>query len=228
VILGRLVAGGLALAGLAFSLCGPLERLAGSPGFAVHILQVSFLTLIAPPLLLLALPPRPIGPLLRRLSAPPVAGLLFTLHFALWHLPAVHARMLAQPAAHAAALAGFLATGLLAWWCVCAKAPAAGRVREPAGMAYLFVLGVPLQVIAGILTVSKAALYPGYGAEIRGFGLSPAADQQAGGVILWVPAGLVLWIAITALWLRWSRRIERDEAAADGADEAPPLTIPRF
>jgi hypothetical protein len=40
---------------------------------------------------------------------------------------------------------------------------------------------------------------------------------------MWVPGGLAIWIAITALWVSWARqneRIERDH-------EAPPLSIPQ-
>ena len=65
-------------------------------------------------------------------------------------------------------------------------------------------------------------LYPWYSTAPRVFGLAPLADQQLGGLLMWVPGGLALWIAITALWVRWARqteRIERDH-------EAPPLTLP--
>jgi cytochrome c oxidase assembly factor CtaG len=93
-------------------------------------------------------------------------------------------------------------------------------------MLYLFVLGVPLQVLAGIITMSRGMLYAGYGAGLRGFGLTAMADQQAGGLILWVPGGFVLWIAITVLWVRWARNGERAEREASGDDAAPPLTIP--
>ena len=231
----RAIAGGLAVAGCAVALGGPLQALAGRPSFVVHVLQVVLLSLVVAPLGLLALPAARVEAWLgrpgraramRRLASPPLAGAIFSAHLAFWHLVPVHAWMTASSAAHATALAGFFVSGLLAWWGVCAPTAETGRVREPAAMLYLFLLGVPLQLIAGILTMTPRLLYAGYGAGPRGFGLSPLADQQAGGLILWVPAGLVLWIAITALWARWSRRVASAAGKVGGDDEAPPLTIP--
>lgn len=232
---GRALAGGLALALGVGALGGPLASLAGRPSFTVHMLQVVALTLVVAPLAVLALPPagveawlRPPGRarLVRRLAAPPVAGAILVAHLAAWHLVPVHAAMVASPPLHVLALAGFLATGILAWWCVAAPPSAPGRARDPVAMIYLFVLGVPLQGLAAFLSLTPRLLYMGYGAGERGFGLDPLADQQAGGLILWVPAGLIVWIAITALWVRWSRRLERSDREASGDDAPPPLTLP--
>jgi cytochrome c oxidase assembly factor CtaG len=50
--------------------------------------------------------------------------------------------------------------------------------------------------------------------------LSPLQDQRLGGVIMWVPGGLTLWLAITAVYFRWTQR-ERNE------DERVALRQPR-
>lgn len=233
---GRVLAGALALAvlGGVFAAPGALP----GPSFLVHAGQVVLLAFVAAPLLLLALPPDPVvawfarpdrpgrALLARRLGMPAVAGSVFVAHLAFWHLPAIHTWMLAHPPAHDVALAGFLATGLLAWWCVCAPSPAAGRVGEPVAMLYLFVLGVPVQGIAALLATGSTLLDRAGGTGARPFGLTLLADQQAGGLVLWVPGGLILWIAISVLWVRWTHRGERSERAATGDDAPPPLTLP--
>jgi cytochrome c oxidase assembly factor CtaG len=156
------------------------------------------------------------------LVSPWVAGLLFAANFVAWHLRALHEQVFAHDCMPAVAAVSFALTGFLAWWPVCAPGPAAGRLRDPAGMLYLFLLGVPLQVLGGILTHAPAAFYPAVAARAGLTAAGALADQRTGGLLLWVPGGLVIWLAISLLWLRWSRRVARDAAGGDG----PPLTLP--
>jgi len=53
-------------------------------------------------------------------------------------------------------------------------------------------------------------LYPFYAAAPRvwGGGLSPLADQQLGGLVMWVGGTIYLWVAATVVWFRWSVREE--------------------
>jgi cytochrome c oxidase assembly factor CtaG len=105
--------------------------------------------------------------------------------------------------------------------------PEAGRLREPAQMLYLFLLGVPMQIVAAVITLSDTVLYPWYATAPRTWGLSPLDDQQLGGLLMWVPGGLGLWIAITGVWLcgRGAAGITAPARPA-GAAEEPPLTLP--
>ncbi|MGH7607471.1 MAG: cytochrome c oxidase assembly protein, partial [Gemmatimonadales bacterium] len=52
-------------------------------------------------------------------------------------------------------------------------------------------------------------LYPFYSAAPRVWGLTPLADQQIGGLLMWVPGGLILWAAMTVVWFRWAVWEER-------------------
>ena len=47
-------------------------------------------------------------------------------------------------------------------------------------------------------------LYASYASAPRLFDLTPVADQRLGGVIMWVPAGLVPLLAFTAIFFRWA------------------------
>jgi putative membrane protein len=65
------------------------------------------------------------------------------------------------------------------------------------------------------------------------WGLSPLDDQQIGGLIMWVPGGLVFWLAMTVVWFRWARREEQGEAErgvpleAYGLPAEPSPALPR-
>jgi len=72
-----------------------------------------------------------------------------------------------------------------------------------AQLLYLFVFGIPMTVVAAFVTGAERPLYPWYAAAPRLFGLTPLADQQLGGIIMWVPAGLIPLVAFTVVFFRW-------------------------
>ena len=193
----------------------------GDPPFSLDALRVLLFTFIGAPLLLLSLPPRalatlaaraPWSGLLAAVSRPPIGFLSFAASLALALRPACFEFAQLGPWSGVLVNLGWTTTALLAWWYVCAPPTAGAKRRDIAAMAYVFALGVPLQLAAGTIATANRMLYEG---------VAPA-DQRTGGVVLWVPGGLLLWFAITALWVRWSRRSAREAAAED----APPLTIP--
>jgi cytochrome c oxidase assembly factor CtaG len=63
--------------------------------------------------------------------------------------------------------------------------------------------------LGAFLTFTGRVLYPTYGATTGAWGLTPLEDQQLGGLIMWVPAGLVYVAAGLALLAGWMRESER-------------------
>jgi putative membrane protein len=49
------------------------------------------------------------------------------------------------------------------------------------------------------MTVARTVWYPIYNGRTAPWGLSPLQDQQLGGLIMWIPSGIVLVIAGLAL-----------------------------
>jgi len=76
----------------------------------------------------------------------------------------------------------------------------------------LFVFGMPMTVVAAMITGAERVLYPFYEAAPRLFDLTPLADQRLGGVIMWVPSGLIPLAAFTVVFFRWVAA-EADETA---------------
>ena len=69
-------------------------------------------------------------------------------------------------------------------------------------MLYLFLVGIPMQIVAALITLSGSVLYPWYSVAPRTWGLSPLDDQQLGGLLMWVPGNLYMFLAIGVLFLR--------------------------
>ena len=61
------------------------------------------------------------------------------------------------------------------------------------------------------------AWYPDYRASAPAWGLTPLEDQQLGGIIMWVPAGLVYIVAGLVMAGRWLAEPPRARTGARGA-----------
>jgi cytochrome c oxidase assembly factor CtaG len=64
--------------------------------------------------------------------------------------------------------------------------------------------------------MADGMLYPYYAAAPRVWSaLGPHADQHLGGIIMWIPGGLVFLVAISVVFFRWQ--------VAGGHDGALPI-----
>ncbi len=72
-----------------------------------------------------------------------------------------------------------------------------------------------MTVVAAMITGAEHTLYPFYAAAPRLFGLTALADQRLGGVIMWVPAGLIPLTAFTVVFFRWAAA-EDDQEVSEG------------
>jgi len=215
-------AGALLVLGLALN--GPLHNLSDAYLFSAHMLQHLVLTLVFPPLLLYGTPSWVVRPLLgarwvRRLAhgitRPLAAGALFSAPITLWHFPRFYEAALEHHPLHIVQHLVFMATAVIMWWPVLSPVPELPRASYPTQLLYLFVLGLPMSLAGAMITLAEGVLYPFYAGAPRALGLSPLADQQLGGLLMWVVGTIYLWVAASVVWFRWSARDESGDA--DGA-----------
>jgi putative membrane protein len=231
VPLGRALAFGAAWAVTATALVSPLDGL-GARLFSAHMLQHEMLMVVAAPLFVVgrplgafawALPPswrRGCGGFFHRrawrlpwlaITAPLAAWLIHALALWLWHIPAAFQAALAHEGIHALQHASFLIGALLYWWSVIGNAPERHR---GAAMASLFTTMIHTGALGALLTLSPVAWYPAYAGRTLAFGLDPLEDQQLGGLVMWIPAGLAYVACGLATASRWLRRDGRVGHAA--------------
>ena len=206
-----------ALLVLLLVLNGPVHDLSDYYLFSMHMVQHLVLTLIFPPLLLAGIPSWLMRPLLHRpsvrgvgrfLTSPVVAAVLFSVSIAIWHLAFFYDVMMRSHEVHIATHLLFMVTATLMWWPVMGPAPELPRLPTGPAMLYLFLVGIPMQSVAALITFADEVLYPWYMAAPRTWGLSPLDDQQLGGLLMWVPGNLWLFGAIGVLFFRWAREEE--------------------
>jgi len=203
------------------ALVSPLDILSDEYLFSAHMIQHLLLVLVAPPLLLIGLPEKPVRQFVERpvpsriegrLGRPAIAWLLGIGTLWLWHLPGLYAATLADERVHIAEHLSFIATGVIFWWPL--VGPGASRpLNTFYAVAYLFTAALANSLLGIILTFAPALIYRGYLAPAddlgilpllrERWGLSPLADQQLGGLFMWVGGGLVFLTAILAILVRW-------------------------
>jgi putative membrane protein len=205
------------------ALVSPLHPL-GQALFSAHMTQHEVLMLVAAPLMVFG---RPMIVFLwafsredaRRISAwsrvPCIektwsavsnAFVAWIIHLAalwIWHIPALFEATLDNDLIHALQHISFLFSALLFWW-----AAFYGRQRALGyGLAIVYMFTTALQsgLLGVLLSVSSRLWYPAYGDRALDWGLTPLEDQQLGGLIMWIPAGVVYIIAALALTAGWLR-----------------------
>jgi putative membrane protein len=214
---GQVASFSAALTVLLVSLNGPVHDLSDYYLFSVHMLQHLVLTLLFPPLLIMGIPGWLLRPLLRRpavlsigrfLTRPWFAALLFSASIAVWHLPPFYDVMMRNHEVHIFTHLMFMVTATIMWWPAMSAVPELPALRPGMGMLYLFLVGIPMQIVGALVTFADSVLYPWYSAAPRTWGLSPLDDQQLGGLLMWVPGNLWMFAAIGVLFFKWARQEE--------------------
>ena len=205
------------------ALNGPLHDLSDYDLFSAHMVQHLVLIFIVAPLLVVGTPGwmlRPalgipgVGPVARWLTRPAHAFVIFNVMMAGWHVPYFYNLAMAQHPVHIVEHLMFLAAAVLMWWPFLSPLPELPRLAYPGQMLYCFLMSIPMSIVAIYIAMADHVLYPAYEAAPRIWGLSPLEDQQLGGLIMWIPGGIVFYIVMTVVFFKWAQRGEDHAAAA--------------
>jgi putative membrane protein len=142
------------------------------------------------------------------LAHPLVAAGVYTATIAGWHVAAAYDLMMRNHDVHVATHLMFMVAATMMWWPVMSPSPEIPRLSPGLAMLYLFLVGIPMQLVAALITLADGVLYPWYSAAPRTWGLTPLDDQQLGGLLMWVPGNLWMFLAIGVLFFRWARESE--------------------
>lgn len=195
----RAVGAAVAAVLLAVAFVSPLCALASSL-FSVRVAHHLLLIAAAAPLLALALPAAPVG----RPVVPAGRiglGAVTILHAAIvwtWHAPVPYAAALSSDALYWLMQATLLGSAVLFW----AMVRAAGFGSFGAALA-LGATTVQMGLLGAIITFAPVPLYAHHLSTTAAWGLSPLADQQLAGLLMWVPGSLPYALAALAGLAGW-------------------------
>src|SRR5580692_2898683 len=177
-----------------------------------HMAQHLLLMTLAPPLILLGMPRKPLADGLLQsepmqqlasvLTHPVVCWLAAAGTLVLWHIPSVFMLGLRSQTWHGVEQASFLATGLLFWSPVIRPLQHSWKWPESSILLYLFLATLPCDILSGFLVFCDRVVYPAFLSSPSSFGLSALEDQQCAGALMWTGVTIVYFIAGAAFTAR--------------------------
>lgn len=219
---------------LAVALASPLDPM-GEVLFWAHMVQHELMMLIAAPLLVAS---RPSSALLRGLPmpvargfgsvtrasatqglwwfivSPSIAWTIHTIGLWGWHLPSLFEAGLTNTWIHALQHLSFLWIALIFWFSLMRS----DRRHSGGAVLYLFTTAVHASLLGALLTFAPEPWYAPYVTTAPEWGLSALEDQQLGGLIMWMPAGIVFVVAGLMSLARTMR--ESDTLTARNSDQS--------
>lgn len=207
--------GALLLFVFAFS---PIHDIAEDYLFSVHMLQHTVFSLVMTALLLLGTPAwllswviRPAVPLLRKLTRPIPATLLFNGFIAVSHAAVWVNYTVTHEPAHFAAHVGLVLVSAVMWLPILHRLPELPPMSAPVRMVYLFMQSVLPNVPTAFLVFAETGVYSWYVKAPRVFGIGVVEDQQTAGAIMKVGGTMIIWTTIVVMFFRWYSESERDQ-----------------
>lgn len=182
--------------------------------YFVHMIQHTFLTLVVPPVMLLATPEwlarlvvgrGRVEAVIRRFARPVPAGLAFNALALLSHWQVIVNGASSNGLFHYGMHTALVATAVLFWIPVCGPFPEL-RISQPAQMIYLFVASIVPTVPGAWLTFAEGAVYSVYDIRERLWGIDVTSDQQIAGLVMKLGAGTYLWTLIALIFFHWASR----------------------
>lgn len=209
----------LLFAALFFS---PLHAIGRTQLFSIHMLDAVLLTTLCAPLLLGGCSEVLLRPilelpivrfLLRFLTNPIVASIIFNVTFLLWHAPKIYHVAMLNPTLYNTMMLSIFLVSFLNWWPVIGSLSELRKHGYPLQMLYVFLDGQPVDIFAFLLVYSGVPLYTAYVIPAQ-VGLNPFADQAIAGAFLLLP-GLVDLAVMTPLFISWMGQIEHKARQGD-------------
>lgn len=204
----------------------PMHDISEEYLYLVHMVQHLLLTLVMPPLFLIAVPEwlgrllldgdGPVARAIRQLTRPVPALIIFNAMVAFSHWPKfVNLTIEVGPVHYLAHLALVMAA-FAVWSPICGPLPER-RLALPAQMLYLFVMSILPTVPSAWLILANGVVYDAYDTSYRLWGVGVVTDQQAAGLIMKLAGGFYLWTIITVIFFTWAGR-------DDDTDRPRPVT----
>lgn len=196
----------------------PLDQIGERYLFWAHMIQHLLLVYPAALLVLTGIPSWMIRPLtahpvggrvLRLLTHPVVAPVIYIIVLSGWHLPGLYDLALRDKAVHILQHLSFFLSAVLMWWPIASPSKELPPIPYGAQILYIFFVGLAQIPLCAFLTFSKEILYPTYAYAPRLMDLTPLDDQILGGLIMTVGTMIAKLSVLTWAFFRWYQTSEQ-------------------
>jgi cytochrome c oxidase assembly factor CtaG len=219
----------LGIALVVFALNSPVDELAETDFFFVHMLQHISLGDLAPLCFVAGLTGPVLRPVLalpgfdhlRTLTHPLVALPIWAVNLYIWHVPFLYEAALKHDSVHALEHFLFFTCGALMWSPVVETLPAPEWFGTAWKLGYVALVRLIETVLGNVFIWSTSVFYPVYEAGLPKWGITAIQDQNLAGVVMMIEGSFVTLGALAWLFLRLAAEGElRQELIEQGYDRA--------
>lgn len=163
--------------------------------------------------------------------------ILFNMIFSLYHVPGVHDYVMLHFTIHRIFYLVLLVTSLMMWWQIVCPVPEWNRLTHLRKMAYIFANGMLLTPACALIIFSSSSMYATYSdpevwAKAMGYCIgggnastllskfaggptffnlmSPAEDQQLGGIVMKLVQELMYGCILAYVFFQWYKKEHKD------------------
>jgi putative membrane protein len=192
--------------------------------FSARVAQHVILLLIAAPLIALGRLDKAVALLAGRIRPEPVSrhgrvGVAATAAFAIalwtWHLPGPYDATLRSDIVYWTMHITTFGTALALWHVLLAGSRNGGAVAM--SILASLVTAIQMSLLGALLSLAPRPLFEVHSMTTWPWGLSPLQDQQLGGLIMWVPGGLLFTLYFALAFGAWLHSLEHRQASGPSA-----------
>ena len=219
----------LGLVFMALAYVSPIGYLADGYVFSAHMVQHLLMLLIVPLCLILSLPKDRVKSWFPSAGKPTTRKIISLTGWTagvgamwFWHVPSLCSISTESLLLGIVRDTSFLLAGLAFWWPIYGPLERT-RLDPPVGIIYLFSACLGCTLLGIYITFTATTVCPvfanptdslGVMSRLSAAGLTPAVDQNVGGLLMWVPPCLLYVSAIISLLGRWYTNVEHDHSAS--------------
>jgi putative membrane protein len=217
------------LAALFLALQSPIEPVSDHQ-FLVHQIEHMLLRTTAPMLLVLAAPQagllrgmpgwlrrRVVAPVLGNpavralgiLGHPAIATVLFVGTTYFWMIPRFHDIAILDEDVHYLWHTTLLLSGLIFFWRLLDPRPSPRGASLGVRLFMFWIAAIGNILLGSYLSLKHEVLYQAYGEMGRLWAISPAVDENYGGLVMWIPGSMMFVLTAMLMIYRWAQQEER-------------------
>lgn len=207
----------------------PMHDIAEEYLYSVHMVQHMILTMVVPPLALLATPEWLFRLIIgekrtyrtaRFLARPVVAGVVYNAGVMVSHIPQVVNVSASVGPVHYLVHVLLVTTAFMMWTPIVCPARD-WRMTDMGKMIYLFSMSFVPTIPAGWLTFAETPVYKHYDTPVRVWGMNVLSDQQAAGGIMKLGGAVFMWAVVVFIFFRRFARGFYKQQGYSGATRIP-------
>ncbi len=161
----------------------------------------------------------PVIQLVRPLTEPVPAFILWVVNLYFWHLPFAMEGAIGHDAVHVLQHICFFSVGFNVWMALFGPLPKPEWFGNIAKLIYLVLLRMAAVALGNFFVFSGKVFYPSYAEVVNPLGMTPLADQSVAGAVMMGEGSFIAFVLLGWLFFKAASEGEESQRLKDLADQ---------